>query len=51
MRFVDADYEERDGTPALIDTDLVGERKEHGRSYPAGPIAALAPGTGRVRVW
>ena len=51
VRFVDADYEQRDGTPALIDTDLVGERKEHGRSYPAGPIAALDRGTGRLRVW
>jgi Right handed beta helix region/Protein of unknown function (DUF1565) len=51
VRFVDADYEQRDGTPAVMDVDLVGERKEHGRSYPAGPVAALAPGTGRVRVW
>jgi hypothetical protein len=35
----------------VIDTDLVGERKENGRSYPAGPVAALAAGTSRVRVW
>jgi hypothetical protein len=51
VRFVDADYEQRDGTPVVIDTDLIGERKEHGRRYPAGPIGALAPGTARVRVW
>jgi hypothetical protein len=51
VRFVDADYEQRDGTPAVIDTDLVGKRKEHGQSYPAGPIAALAAGTARVRLW
>jgi hypothetical protein len=29
----------------------VGERKELGQSYPAGPIASLAGGTARVRVW
>ena len=37
--------------PAVMDVDLLGERKEHGQSYPAGPIAALAAGTSRVRVW
>jgi hypothetical protein len=51
VRFVDAHFEERDGSPSVIDTDLVGERKEHGQSYPAGPVAALAAGTARVRVW
>jgi Right handed beta helix region/Protein of unknown function (DUF1565) len=51
VRFVDAHFEERDGSPSVIDTDLVGERKEQGQSYPAGPVAALAPGTARVRVW
>ena len=51
MRFVDADFEERDGSPVVIDVDLVGERKEPGQSYPAGPIAALTAGTSRVRVW
>jgi hypothetical protein len=51
VRFVDADYEQRDGTPLIIDTDLTGERKEHGDDYPAGPLTALQPGTGRVRVW
>jgi hypothetical protein len=51
VRFVDADYEERDGSPAVIDTDLVGHHKEHGQSYPAGPITALTAGTARVRVW
>ena len=51
VRFADADYEERDGSPAVMDIDLVGERKEPGQSYPAGPIAALAGGTSRVRVW
>ena len=51
VRFVDADFEERDGSPAVIDVDLVGVRKEHGQTYPAGPIAALRAGTARVRVW
>ena len=51
VRFVDAEYEERDGSPAVIDTDLVGERKEHGRWYPPGPLATLAAGTSRTRVW
>ena len=51
VRFADADYEERDGSPAAMDVDLVGERKEHGLNYPAGPIAGLAAGTAHVRVW
>jgi len=34
-----------------MDVDLVGERKEHGLNYPAGPIAGLAAGTAHVRVW
>ena len=51
VRFVDADFEERDGGPLVIDTDLVGARKEPGREYPAGPVADLATGPGRVRVW
>ena len=51
VRFVDADFEERDGAPLVIDTDLIGVRKEHGQDYPAGPLAALRPGTTRLRVW
>ncbi|HEX9042800.1 MAG TPA: right-handed parallel beta-helix repeat-containing protein [Trebonia sp.] len=51
VRFADADFEERDGSPVVIDVDLLGERKEPGRSYPAGPIASLGPGSSRVRVW
>jgi hypothetical protein len=50
-RLVDADFEERDGTPVIVDVDLLGERKEPGRDYPAGPIAALTPGKSRIRVW
>ncbi|HEY7008487.1 MAG TPA: right-handed parallel beta-helix repeat-containing protein [Jatrophihabitantaceae bacterium] len=51
VRFVDADYEEPDGSPVLVDTDLLGERKQHGHSYPAGPVASLAAGAARVRAW
>ena len=28
VRFADADFEERDGTPAVMDVDLIGERKD-----------------------
>jgi hypothetical protein len=51
VRFVDAEFEEPDGSPASVDTDLVGDRKTHGRSYAAGPIATLASGSSRTRVW
>ena len=51
VRFVDAEFEERDGSPARLDTDLVGDRKTDGRTYAAGPIAALASGSSRTRVW
>jgi hypothetical protein len=51
VRFADADFEERDGSPVIADTDLLGERKEPGRDYPAGPIASLGPGKSRIRVW
>jgi hypothetical protein len=50
-RLVDADFEERDGTPAVVDVDLLGERKEPGKDYPAGPLAALTPGESRTRIW
>jgi hypothetical protein len=51
VRLADADFEERDGTPARPDTDLLGARKSGGQTYPAGPIATLASGTSRIRVW
>ena len=51
VRLVDADFEERDGSPLVIDVDLLGERKERGQDYPAGPIATLTPGKSRIRVW
>jgi Glycoside hydrolase 120, insertion domain/Right handed beta helix region/Protein of unknown function (DUF1565) len=51
VRFVDAEFEERDGSPAVLATDLVGLDKAGGGSYPAGPITALASGVARTRVW
>jgi Right handed beta helix region len=51
VRFADADFEERDGSPVVIDVDLLGERKDPGHDYPAGPVAGLGPGPARIRVW
>jgi hypothetical protein len=51
VRFVDADFEDRDGHPVVLDTDLLGDRKADGQEYAAGPVAGLHGGTGRVRVW
>ena len=46
VRFADADFEEPDGTPVVLDKDLIGADKPG--SAPAGPLAA--PGA-RVKVW
>ena len=51
VRFVDAEFEERDGSPAVLATDLVGVEKTRHDSYSAGPITALASGVARTRVW
>lgn len=51
VRFVDADFEERDGSPVTIDRDLLGARKDPNASYPAGPIATWSAGSSRTRVW
>ena len=51
VRLVDADFEERDGSPAVIDVDLLGAAKQHDQRFPAGPIVGLAAGAARVRVW
>jgi len=51
VRFVDAEFEERDGRPARVETDLVGVRKTNEQTYSAGPIATLASGSTRTRVW
>ncbi len=51
VRFVDADFEERDGTPAVLATDLVGLEKNDQETYPAGPLGSLSSGDSRIRVW
>ena len=51
VRFVDAEFEEPDGTPALPLVDLTGIVKVLGGVYPAGPLATLASGASRSRVW
>jgi hypothetical protein len=49
VRFADADFEEHDGSPVVVDVDLTGEPRTNGAS--AGPIAALGAGQSRLRVW
>ena len=51
VRFVDADFEEPDGTPVVLGADLVGADKTPSGSYPPGPLTALASGSSRIRVW
>jgi hypothetical protein len=52
VRIADADFEEPDGSPVDLGTDLTGARKEPGRSYPVGPLATLPPpGRTLIRVW
>ncbi|TIH33088.1 right-handed parallel beta-helix repeat-containing protein [Subtercola vilae] len=51
VRFVDADFEERDGSTATFLIDVNGVQKEHGSSYPPGPIAPLTSGLNRTRIW
>jgi hypothetical protein len=51
VRFVDAEFEEPDGTPAVLLNDLIGDVKRAGEKYPPGPLAALTSGVARTRVW
>jgi hypothetical protein len=51
VRFVDADFEDVDGSPLVLGTDLVGQEREPGQVYPAGPLAELPAGPARTRVW
>ncbi|PUB27667.1 uncharacterized protein DUF1565 [Promicromonospora sp. AC04] len=51
VRVVDAEFEDHDGSPVAIDVDLGGAPKSAEETYPAGPLAALASGISRIRVW
>lgn len=50
VRFADGDFEEPDGTPAVIDVDLAGRRKAADGRFPAGPLAELPAGPARTRL-
>jgi hypothetical protein len=50
VRFADADFEEPDGSPAVLDVDLNGETRR-GETSAAGPLAGLTPGQTRTRIW
>ena len=51
VRFVNAEFEEPDGSSALLIVDLTGTIKDLNRQYPAGPLAALTSGATRLRLW
>ena len=51
VRFVNAEFEEPDGSPARPIVDLTGTIKDLNRQYPAGPLAALTSGATRLRLW
>src|SRR5215475_6455701 len=51
VRFADANFEEPDGTPAVIDVDVTGKRRLPGRRSAAGPVADLSSGESRTQVW
>jgi len=51
VRFVDADFEGHGGEALVLDVDLVGDRKERGKVYAAGPLAQLTGGSTRTRLW
>ncbi|WP_204911592.1 right-handed parallel beta-helix repeat-containing protein [Microlunatus spumicola] len=51
VRFVDADFDDPDGRPAVIDADLVGQAKDAGQRYAAGPLLTLKGGSQRTQVW
>jgi hypothetical protein len=51
VRCADAEFEEPDGTPAVMDIDLTGEVRQPGRQAAVGPIAGLASGASRTRIF
>jgi len=51
VRLVGADFEERDGSVASMAVDLVGFAKDAANTWPAGPLAGLASGEQRTRIW
>jgi len=51
VRCADADFEEADGGPAIMEIDLIGEVRQPGGQAAVGPIAALMSGAGRTRIF
>ena len=51
VRLADADFEERDGSPAVMDVDFLGQPRRHDAKSPAGPVVGLTSGTSRTRIW
>ncbi|MDR0960684.1 MAG: right-handed parallel beta-helix repeat-containing protein [Propionibacteriaceae bacterium] len=50
VRVAAADFDALDGSDLLLDHDLLGQLKEIGKLYPAGPLAAFTPGE-KTRIW
>ena len=48
---VDVPEVEDDDPTADLGTDLLGTTKDAGQPYAAGPVAGLAAGSQRTRVW
>ena len=51
VRFANLDFEAPDGSPLVLNADLLGNRKEHDAAYPAGPLGTVTDGSARIRVW
>ena len=51
VRCADADFEEVDGSPAVMDIDLSGAPRQPGRDGAVGPLARLRSGPRRTRVF
>ena len=51
VRIANADFEERDGSPPVLDVDFHGKARPRTQESSAGPLADLTPGTNRTRIW
>ncbi|GHJ12968.1 right-handed parallel beta-helix repeat-containing protein [Micromonospora sp. AKA38] len=51
VRCADAEFEEVDGSPAVMDIDLSGAPRQPGRDGAVGPLARLRSGPRRIRLF
>ncbi|MGC0272708.1 right-handed parallel beta-helix repeat-containing protein [Pseudactinotalea sp. Z1739] len=51
VRLVDAEFDQPDGSPVVLGSDLLGRDRTAGARYPAGPFAEPAEGESRRRLW